>query len=214
MTPRHFCRALIVTLVSLAPTLAPAAAGEMLFNRDIQPILADHCFPCHGPDEQKRKGALRLDVRDGALKGGKSESPTIVPGQPEASALIARLVTQDADEVMPPAKEKHPVKPADVEKLRRWIAAGAPYARHWAFEPPVKPPVPALGAKARMTPVDAFLAARLAKDGLKFSPPAAPEQLCRRLYLDLIGLPPSPTEVKEFGRAARKDLPAAVCRAR
>ena len=210
MTQRPFCRTLIATLVSLAPALAPAVAEEMLFNRDIQPILADHCFPCHGPDEQKRKSALRLDVRDGALKGGKADGPAIVPGKPEASALIARLLTRDADDVMPPTKEKHPVKPADVEKLRRWIAEGAPYARHWAFEPPVKPPVPAVGAKSRMTPVDAFLAARLAKEGLKFSPTAAPEQLCRRLYLDLIGLPPSPAEVKEFSRAASKDLPAAV----
>ena len=185
-------------------------AGRCVFNRDIQPILTDHCFACHGPDEKTRKSALRLDVRDGALKGGKSDGPAIVPGKPEASALIARLTTQDADAVMPPAKEKHPVKPADVEKLRRWIAEGAPYARHWAFEPPVKPPVPAVGAKSRMTPVDAFLAARMAKEGLKFSPTAAPEQLCRRLYLDLIGLPPSPAEVAEFSRAARKDLPAAV----
>ena len=210
MTQRHFCSSLIATLVSLAPTLAPAAAGEMQFNRDIQPILADHCFACHGQDEQKRKSALRLDVRDGALKGGKSDGPAIVPGKPETSALIARLVTKDADEVMPPAKEKHPVKPADVEKLRRWIAEGAPYARHWAFEPPVKRPVPAVGAKSRTSPMDAFIAARLAKEGLKFSPAAAPEQLCRRLHLDLIGLPPSPAAVVDFSRAARKDLPEAV----
>lgn len=210
MTHRHFRTALGTTFASLTTLLAPGAAGEILFNRDIQPILADHCLACHGPDEQKRKSALRLDVRDGALKGGKSHDPAIVPGKPEASALIARLTTPDADEVMPPAKEKHPVKPADVEKLRRWIAEGAPYARHWAFEPPVKPPVPSVGQKSRMTPVDAFLAARLAKEGLKFSPTAAPEQLCRRLYLDLIGLPPSPAEVADFSRAAGKDLPGAV----
>ncbi|MCC6819312.1 MAG: PSD1 and planctomycete cytochrome C domain-containing protein [Verrucomicrobiota bacterium] len=211
MTPRHFCRALIATFASLAPWLAPAAAGEIQFDREIQPILADHCFACHGPDDQKRKSNLRLDVREDALKGGKSDGPAIVPGKPEASALMARLTTQNADDAMPPAKEEHPVKPADLEKLRRWIAEGAPYARHWAFAPPVKPPVPAaIGAKARLTPVDVFLAARMAQDGLKFSPSAAPEQLCRRLYLDLIGLPPSPAEVKEFSRAARKDLPAAV----
>ncbi len=209
MTQRHFRNALVVTFVSLAPLFA-AAAGELVFNRDIQPILTDHCFACHGPDEKTRKSGLRLDVRDDALKGGKSDGPAIVPGKPEASALIVRLTTREADEVMPPAKEKHPVKPADVEKLRRWIAEGAPYARHWAFEPPVPPPVPAVGAKSPMTPVDAFLAARMAKEGLKFSPAAAPEQLCRRLYLDVIGLPPTPAEVAEFSRAARKDLPAAV----
>jgi len=213
MTHRLFCIALgptLATLASLAALLAPAAAGEIIFNREIQPILAEHCIPCHGPDEQKRKSGLRLDVREGALKGGKSGDPAIVPGNPEASALLARLLTQNPDDIMPPAKEKNPVPPAEVEKLRRWIAEGAPYARHWAFEPPVKPPVSSLGAKSRLMPVDAFLTARLAKDGLKFSPPAEPAQLCRRLYLDLLGLPPSPLEVTAFARAAGKDLPGAV----
>lgn len=190
--------------------LAPAQTEEIVFNRDIQPILANHCFPCHGPDEMERKSGLRLDQRDGALKGGKSDGPAIVPGKPDASAVIARLITQDEGDVMPPAEEKNPVKPGDVEKLRRWIAEGAPYARHWAFEPPVKPPAPSASAKSHLSPVDAFIAARLAREGLKFSPTAATEQLCRRLYLDLIGLPPSPAEVAEFSRAARKDLPKAV----
>lgn len=208
MTQRLFRRTGMTALVSLFPWFG--AAGELVFNRDIQPILANHCFACHGPDEKARKSGLRLDVREDALKGGKSDGPAIVPGKPEASALIARLTTQVADDVMPPADEKHPVKPADVEKLRRWIAEGAPYARHWAFEPPAKGPLPTVSAKSRLGPVDSFLAARLAKEGLKFSPAAAPEQLCRRLYLDLIGLPPTPTEVAEFSRAARKDLPGAV----
>ncbi|MFA6546269.1 MAG: PSD1 and planctomycete cytochrome C domain-containing protein, partial [Limisphaerales bacterium] len=166
----------------------------------IQPLLAEHCFHCHGKDEQARKGRLRLDERDAALKGGKSDGPAIVPGQPDKSALMVRILTHDADELMPPPKEKKPVKPADVAKLRQWIADGAPYAGHWAFTAPVKPPLPA-GVVAKH-PVDAFIQARLKKERLTLSPAAAPETLCRRLHLDLIGLPPSPAALDAFVKEA------------
>lgn len=187
---------LFATILSLR-----AAAPD--FTRDIQPVLADHCFHCHGRDAEGRKGGLRLDMRDAALKGGKSGQPAIVPGQPDQSALLKRITTED-DEVMPPSKEKHPVKPADVEQLRRWIAAGAPYQGHWAFSTPMKVPPPMPG-----NTVDAFVLTRLAKDGLHFSEEAAPEKLCRRLFLDLVGLPPSPSQLDEFLSAWRSDRNAA-----
>lgn len=173
------------------------------FTRDIQPILADHCFNCHGQDNEGRKGGLRLDIRDAALKGGKSGEPAIVPGQPNQSTLFKRITSKD-DESMPPLKARHPVKPADVEMLRAWIAAGAPYQSHWAFSAPVKvaPPMPG-------NAVDGFVRARLARDGLDLSAEAGPEQLCRRLFLDLIGLPPSPSQLDEFLSTWRNDRNAA-----
>ncbi len=168
-----------------------AAAPD--FSRDIQPILADHCLNCHGQDDNERKGGLRLDVRNGAMEGGKSKEPAIVPGKPDQSALIKRISTHDDDDVMPPSKSRNPVRPDDVAKLRSWIADGAPYRGHWAFSAPVKLPPPAAG-----NPVDAFIRARLAKEGILPSPEATPEQICRRLHLDLTGLPPSPLQIDEF----------------
>lgn len=187
----------LLTFVVFAalPGLLPAAEA-VDFSRDIQPVLAEHCFHCHGKDEATRKGGLRLDERAAALKGGKSDGPAIVPGQPDRSALLARILSHDPDEVMPPPKEKKPVTTADAAKLRRWIAEGAPYAGHWAFIAPVKAPLPP-GAPH---PVDAFILERLRKEGLAPSPPADPDTLCRRLHLDLIGLPPSPSALDAFAR--------------
>ncbi len=194
-----------VTLIAtgLVATILNPRAATPDFTRDIQPILADHCFHCHGQDNEGRKGGLRLDMRDAAFKGGKSGAPAIVPGRPDQSALLMRILAED-DEVMPPPKEKHPVETADVEKLRAWIAAGAPYQGHWAFSAPVKAPPPMPG-----NAVDAFVLSRLAKEGLEPSSDAAPEKLCRRLFLDLIGLPPSPSQLSEFLSEWKSDQNAA-----
>ncbi|MBX9627804.1 MAG: DUF1549 domain-containing protein, partial [Gemmataceae bacterium] len=187
---------------------APARAADPVdYTRDIRPILADHCFTCHGPDDKSRKGGLRLDLRDDALTGGDSGEPAVVPGKPDKGELLRRVTTHDESEVMPPPRQKNPLKPAQVETLRAWVAQGAAYPGHWAFDPPRRPPVPEVAAH---NPVDAFVRARLKAAGLGMSPPAPPEVLCRRLYLDLIGLPPSPQEVDGFVAAAAKDRPAAV----
>ncbi|MBL9167746.1 MAG: PSD1 domain-containing protein [Verrucomicrobiales bacterium] len=180
-------------LLALFPTLALQSA-VVDYSRDIQPVLAEHCFHCHGMDEKTRKGNLRLDDREAALKGGKNDGPAIVPGQPDKSALLARILSHDPDEVMPPPKEKKPVLAADVSKLREWIAEGAPYSGHWAFTAPVKVALP----EGSSHPVDAFVLARLKKEGLSFSPAASPETICRRLHLDLIGLPPAPAALDAF----------------
>lgn len=189
-------RALALTL--FLPTLAEASVS---YRKEIQPILADHCFHCHGQDSETREGGLRLDVRAAALAGGESDGPALVPGKPEASALIQRLLTHDAGDLMPPAKAKNPVSPAEIDLLKRWISEGAEYSAHWAFEAPQKVDPEIRGAQPKETlhPVDALVEMRLAQEGLTLSEPAAPETLARRLYLDLIGLPPSPEEVATFG---------------
>ena len=198
---RNFHSRIRSWIVAAAATSAPvgAAGVEPLdYGRDVQPLLAEYCFHCHGNDEGTRKGALRLDVRDAALKGGEAYGPAIVPGKPESSALIERILAE-GEEAMPPPDEKKPLRPGDVAKLRRWIAEGAKYSGHWAFTPPAKLAPPPGTAH----PVDAFLEARLKREGLSPSPPAAPETLCRRLHLDLIGLPPTPSALDAFATAAQ-----------
>jgi hypothetical protein len=201
-----------LSLISLLlPCLVPgwANAGQIDYGRDIQPLLAQHCFRCHGKDEAARKSGLRLDLREAALRGGESDGPAIKPGDPAKSALLSRLLAHEDEGRMPPPEEKDQVKPADIEKLRQWIEEGAPYTGHWAFEPPIKPPIPAeSGAE---NPVDAFIKARLKREGLAMSPPAAAETICRRLHLDLIGLPPSPADLDQFTHdMASRGLAAAV----
>ena len=199
----------IVAFLLLCFVAVRSHAAGIDYSRDIQPVLAEHCFRCHGKDEAARKSGLRLDERAAALRGGESGEPAIIPGDPEKSALLSRVLADDDEGRMPPPEEKHPVKPADIEKLRQWIKSGAPFAGHWAFESPRKPALPA-GAD-REHPVDAFINARLKQEGLTMSAPASPETVCRRLHLDLIGLPPSPAELDDFAREAKsRGLTAAV----
>jgi hypothetical protein len=191
-------------MLALIVGLPVATASEKLgFNQDIRPILSDHCFTCHGQDSGARKGELRLDVREGALKGGKSGDPALVPGKPDESPFLARLLTHDPTELMPPPKAKNPVSPKEIETLRKWIGEGAEYQPHWAFIPPQRPE--GVGEKA----IDTLVRARLAANGLKPSPEATPETLCRRLWLDLTGLPPSPQELDVFLSAWAKDKESA-----
>ncbi len=124
----------VPTLLLLLAAALPARAGNIDYNRDIRPILAENCTQCHGPDEGKRKGELRLDNRADALKEHDGVR-AIVPGKPEASELVARVLTSDPEEIMPPPKAKKTLTAAQKEKLRQWVAEGAEFARHWAFEP-------------------------------------------------------------------------------
>ena len=181
--------------------------GAVDFAREVQPILSENCFHCHGPDDKDRKAGLRLDTREGALKGGRSEVAAIIVGQPEKSELIARLLSTDEEEMMPPPREKKTLTLAQKETLRRWIAEGAPYAPHWAFAAPTKTPLPPGGAAQ---PVDAFIQFKHAKAGLTAASGADATTLCRRLFIDLIGLPPSPAEVAGFIVDDAKDRRTAV----
>ena len=167
------------------------------FLRDVQPILAEHCAQCHGADEKERKSGLRLDQRDAALKGGESGTAAIVPGKLEAGELIRRITSTEPEEVMPPPSHKRPLSAGQIDTLKQWIKDGATYESHWAFTPPVQLPVPAVGMAS---PIDAFVVARLQERKLSLSPAAPMATLCRRLYLDLTGLPPSPQELADFER--------------
>ncbi len=180
------------TLIVTA-TLPLAAADKVGFNRDVRPILSDKCFHCHGPDEKERKSGLRLDSRDAALKGGES-GPAFVVGKPGESELVKRVLTTDAEDIMPPPKMHKAVTAQEAETLKRWIAEGAEYQGHWAFIKPARP-TPPLNTP---NPIDAFILKRLEEQGLKPSPEAAKETLIRRVTLDLTGLPPTSEEVAAY----------------
>ncbi|MFM8904957.1 MAG: PSD1 and planctomycete cytochrome C domain-containing protein [Verrucomicrobiota bacterium] len=187
--------ALPLALACLSASL-PAAESRLEFNRDVRPILSDTCFACHGPDTNKIKGGLRLDSLEAARKGGKSGDPAIVPGQPEKSAVIARITTKDPDDVMPPPESHKTLNATQVAVLRRWIAEGAEYQGHWAFIPPKRPAVPAIPAGGNE--VDAFLAAGLKAKGLMPNGEADRLTLLRRAALDLTGLPPTDADREAF----------------
>jgi hypothetical protein len=186
-----------------APAAAPSVEDPIAtldapdFNREVLPLLARRCFACHGNDQETRAAGLRLDVREDALapRGG---SPAIVPGAPDDSELWLRVT--DAGDPMPPPSVGAPLEPEELDTLRRWILAGAPYSPHWAFVPPTRPEPPALDGAAPWgrSELDAFVAARLTEAGLAPSPEADPATLLRRVSLDLTGLPPSTEETRAF----------------
>jgi len=175
-------------LTASVVTSVTSAADEISFNRDIRPILSDNCFACHGPDANQRKGDLRLDVREDAL-GAKA----ITPGKPEMSKLVERILSTDPEQTMPPKDSPKRLTAAQKELLKKWVASGAEYQGHWAYDAPQKPVVPA-GAQ----PVDHLVQQRLKKIGLAPSAEADRRTLARRLSFDLVGLPPKPEEVEAF----------------
>ena len=184
-------------LVSALMVLPARGAEPLAFNRDIRPILSKTCFTCHGPDAAAVKGELRLDLRESALKGGESGKPAIVPGNPDASQVVRHITSKDPDLVMPPPDAHMKFTAKDAETLIRWIEEGAEYEGHWAFQAPVKAPVPEIPDASR-NPIDRFIAARLKAENLGFSPEADRPTLIRRLAFDLTGLPPSADEVEAF----------------
>ena len=184
-----------LVFVSLQLTHAADPADSRLeYNRDIRPILVDNCFACHGADSAARKGDLRLDQREAALASG-----AIKPGLVSESALIARIMSTDPDEVMPPPATKKTLKPAQKELLKKWIEDGAPYQAHWSFIELERPAIPAVKGRAWVkNSIDAFVLAKLESQGLKPAPEADRRTLARRLSLDIAGLPPEPTTVDAF----------------
>lgn len=177
-----------VCLLASATATLRAASKEVSYNRDIRPVLSDNCFLCHGPDANTRKAKLRLDIRESAL-----EKEAFVPGKPDESELIKRILTTDEDDLMPPPDSHKKLTPQQKELFRDWIAQGAKYENHWAYIPPTKAAVPS-GRNA----VDHLVQERLKTIGLKPSPEADRRTLARRLYFDLLGLPPKPDEVEAF----------------
>jgi mono/diheme cytochrome c family protein len=181
---------------------AQPTAQHLDFNQDVQPILASNCFSCHGPDPEMRKAGLRLDLEESAFKKRPGHPDAIVPGHPEQSELVKRIESRDPHHLMPQNAqgEAKPMKAADIAVLKEWIKEGAVYRPHWAFDKPIRPPVPAIAQNDAWAsnPIDAFVLARLNKEGLHPSPEADKETLIRRVTLDLTGLLPTPAEVRAF----------------
>src|SRR5262245_9697772 len=194
MTVKHYFAAALLLLLPNA-----GRAADVDFARDVRPLLQKNCFRCHG--ERKQEGGLRLDIRRRAFAGGDTGTG-IVPGKAEGE-LLKRITTRDEKHVMPPGE---PLVDADIATLRAWITQGAkwpdelagkePAAEHWAFQPLKRPAVP--NARDAKTDIDRFILAKLSENKLSLSPPADKRTLVRRLYLDLLGLPPTPEDAKRF----------------
>jgi mono/diheme cytochrome c family protein len=195
----------ILVSVFAAPAWADSrstSAGAVCFGRDVRPILASHCFKCHGPD--LKKSGLNLQDRATALKTLKSGQVAIIPGNSAASELIHRITEPDASERMPPKGK--PLTPKEIATLRAWIDQGAKYEAHWAYVKPVRPPLPPVKNRSWVrNGIDAFILARLEREGLEPSREADRATLIRRVSLDLIGLPPSVDEVLAFEADPRPD---------
>jgi mono/diheme cytochrome c family protein len=170
------------------------ADGAVNYTRDIKPILAAHCYACHGPDEGRRKAKLRLDVREAAIK------KAIKAGDPAKSLLLERVSSNDPDEIMPPpASKKGALNAEQIALLRQWIEQGAKFDSHWAYVNPVRPALPTVKNKAWLrNSIDRFIAAKHEKLRYQPAPEADRVTLLRRLNFDLIGLPPSSEEVEAF----------------
>ncbi|HEX4350981.1 MAG TPA: DUF1549 domain-containing protein, partial [Verrucomicrobiae bacterium] len=191
----HFLAALMFALLPAATFCAGAEqTQELRYDRDIRPILSDNCFRCHGPELKSRKAKLRLDVREVAL-----DKEAFVPGKPDESEMIRRLVTTNEDDHMPPLAMHKTVTPAQIDLLRRWIADGAKYEPHWSYAPLVRPALPTVSNPGWVQgAIDTFILARLEESHISPSPPADRRTLLRRLSLDLTGLPPTREEVEQF----------------
>lgn len=185
-----------IALFGIAVLLAPdLGAQALMFNRDIRPILSDACFQCHGPDETKRFSGLRLDDRAVAVEKG-----AIVPGDPAASKLVARIHADNEALQMPPVYSGKKITEKQKQLLERWIKEGADYQEHWSYSPLRRPEAPP-GSAA----IDFFLNQRLAQEGLKPVGEADRRTLARRLSLDLTGLPPDPALVEAFANDSAPD---------
>jgi hypothetical protein len=164
-------------------------AQPVSFNRDIRPIMADTCFRCHGPDASSRMANLRLDVREEATKPNRRGQAPIVPGEPDKSQIIERIFHTSEARIMPPPYAHKELTAAQKETIRRWVAEGANYEGHWAYEPVTKP---------NASSIDELVKKQLAAHGLGLNPPADKRTLLRRVTLDLTGLPPTTEETRAF----------------
>ena len=186
------------TTITLLLSAAVAPAQDIEFNRDIRPILSEHCYPCHGPDAKTRKAKLRLDLAENALAKRKG-TPAITPYRPDRSELIARITHPDPDERMPPRKRHKRPTEAEISLLTRWIKSGAVFEPHWSLTPPKRqPPPPATDADWPLNLIDRWILARLKASNLTPSAEADRRILLRRLTFDLTGLPPTPEELDAF----------------
>ena len=176
------------------------AAPTIKFNRDVRPIMSDTCFRCHGPDKKSRMAGMRLDLREEALRPTKSGVIPIVPGDPDKSAIVQRVFAENPAKLMPPKYAHKELSAAQKDMIRRWVAEGAVYEGHWAYQPIQRPEVPQItaGSSPVRNPIDAFIQERLAREKLQPSAEADKRTLLRRVTFDVTGLPPTPEEMKAF----------------
>ncbi len=188
---------LLVILVAL-PGSGDAADPPVDFQQDVLPILGKKCFKCHGPDEMTREADLRLDTFAGATEdlGGYK---AIDPGHSSESEVFTRITSDSEDEVMPPADSGLELNDREIETLKQWIQQGAKYEQHWAFVKPIRPKLPHVKkSNWSRNPIDDFILSKLEEHGLAPSPEADRYTLVRRVYLDLVGLPPTIEEADAF----------------
>ena len=186
-------------------TAMPSTAGNeqpaVDFSRDVRPILADTCFKCHGPDGSTREAGLRLDTEEGVFEDGE----VVTPGELDDSELYQRIISEDPDLLMPPPDSGRVLTAEQIETLRTWISQGAKWSRHWSLEPIDNPAVPDTTQSGVAWPqdwvtneIDQFVAARLIDENLQPAAAADRRTLGRRVYLDLVGMPPTPEELQAF----------------
>ena len=193
------CTSIFTALFSCSSAAEPTLDEQINFDREIQPILSEHCYACHGPDAGKLKAGLRLDLKQSVFGPLESGATAVVSGNPGESELVRRIHSIDADEIMPPPDTGKPLSPAQITALEKWVASGAGWSNHWSFERIVSPPLPSAGAPGRVhNPIDSFVLAKLESQGLTQSPQETKERLIRRASLDLTGLPPTIKEVDDF----------------
>lgn len=174
-----------------------ASASSLDYSRDIRPILSRNCFRCHGPDEAKREADLRLDTFDGAT-AKIGEGHAIVPGAPGESHLVLRILSEDIDSKMPPLDSGKTLSAREIELLRQWIQQGATYTQHWSFREIVRPPEPEMDSTWPKNPIDRFVLKTLSQHQIEPAPESTRSTLIRRVYLDVVGLPPSVEESDRF----------------
>ena len=201
------CLSILAIVSTLSFAGGKSSADEPIhYGREIRPILARYCLACHGPDEAARKADLRLDVRDSATQTLPSGERAIVPGDPDHSEMLNRLLSSDPDISMPPAEFGKKPTEQEIEILRSWIAQDAEYTQHWAYLKPIRPDIPVVSNPEWMAnPIDAFILSRLDQEGLKPSSAAEQLALLRRMSLDLTGLPPALADAEEFANDLSPD---------
>jgi len=189
----RFCLLLAITL----PSSILAQDAPIDFVNDVRPILSDKCFPCHGPDDSTRATELRFDD-EGSAKADLGGAFAIVPGDLDASTLVARIMSEDEEFQMPPSDIRKRLTRSEIDILRAWITQGAEWSTHWAYVDPTIHKIPTVESDWPKNWIDDFVLRRLTAEGLVPSKEANRLNLVRRLYFDLLGLPPTPEEVGEF----------------
>ena len=190
----------MVLALSASVTVGPRVSADVDFNFDVQPLLSDRCFRCHGPDGSQRAAGLRLDTQDGSRIRLESGPFAIVPGDPDKSEVVRRIGSKDPDVRMPPPDSKLPsLTESEVKVIEQWIREGAEFTSHWSWQPVGSTPAPDVESSDwPENAIDRFVLARLGEEGIQPAPEASREQLIRRVTFDLTGLPPTLAEIDNY----------------